>query len=162
MEIRLAELREGVPQRIREIFDPKKLDLEFVDLVYDGGIECDGEAEKGAETVSFSGNLKGSLQQVCGRCLKTIRSEFSKPFRFYYEIKDRDVVEVLDDLREVLILDHPVTFLCKDSCKGLCPECGIDLNEAGCRCQKKEEPEHLTSLKEFWNKKKEEKKNAKS
>jgi hypothetical protein len=102
MEIRFAELREGVPQKIREIFDPKKLDLEFVDLVYDGGIECDGEAEKGAETVSFSGNLKGSIEQVCGRCLKTIRSEFSKPFRFYYEIQGRDVVEVLDDLREVL------------------------------------------------------------
>jgi uncharacterized protein len=31
-------------------------------------------------------------------------------------------------------LSIPLKVLCKDDCKGLCPRCGINLNDTSCSC----------------------------
>ena len=35
---------------------------------------------------------------------------------------------------EEVVFAQPSRFLCKDSCKGICPHCGIDKNEGNCQC----------------------------
>ena len=37
-------------------------------------------------------------------------------------------------LNEMVLVNHPIKMLCKDDCKGLCVNCGIDLNENKCQC----------------------------
>lgn len=37
-------------------------------------------------------------------------------------------------IREAIILSQPITYLCKDDCRGLCPFCGINLNVKHCSC----------------------------
>jgi uncharacterized protein len=37
-------------------------------------------------------------------------------------------------VRELLVLDKPAHPLCRADCKGLCPQCGIKLNEEACSC----------------------------
>jgi uncharacterized protein len=32
--------------------------------------------------------------------------------------------------RDALVLAMPARIVCRDDCRGLCPECGADLNEA--------------------------------
>jgi uncharacterized protein len=39
-------------------------------------------------------------------------------------------------IREQIILATPLKPLCRDLCKGLCPQCGANLNEGDCRCEK--------------------------
>ena len=39
-------------------------------------------------------------------------------------------------IREQIILGAPLNPLCRDLCKGLCPQCGANLNEGDCRCEK--------------------------
>lgn len=41
-------------------------------------------------------------------------------------------------LWEELLLALPFKPLCKQDCKGLCPDCGKDLNEGSCQCTKEE------------------------
>ena len=37
---------------------------------------------------------------------------------------------------EQILLEAPVQPLCKESCKGLCPVCGTDLNRSSCGCDR--------------------------
>ena len=47
----------------------------------------------------------------------------------------------MDDLLEtVYILDMDTKYLCRPDCKGVCPECGQNLNEGPCSCRKKPDP----------------------
>jgi uncharacterized protein len=44
------------------------------------------------------------------------------------------VVDVPGLAREALVLALPPQMVCSTSCKGLCPECGEDLNKGPCGC----------------------------
>jgi uncharacterized protein len=37
-------------------------------------------------------------------------------------------------IREQVLLALPTRPLCDENCRGLCPSCGVDLNEKACRC----------------------------
>ena len=52
-----------------------------------------------------------------------------------YAHHDGETVNLWPLLREDLILAVPITVLCKEDCRGLCPSCGIDLNTSTCDCQ---------------------------
>ena len=62
------------------------------------------------------------------------------------EEEDLGVVEVDEDeeldLRPLLLeqiqLNVPMKPLCRAACKGLCPQCGADLNQGDCDCEKVE------------------------
>lgn len=45
-----------------------------------------------------------------------------------------DRVELAEMLREHIILSTPMQPLCREECRGLCPVCGQDRNEASCNC----------------------------
>lgn len=155
MKIRLADYRIGEVTTVHEQYDPKKLDIEFVDLVYSGPIKLDGTVDKEMDTLTFRGSLHGPMEHVCGRCLRRVPDRLDKSFEFFYEIKGRELIETLDDLREVLILDHPISFVCKENCKGLCPQCGTNLNEGKCNCSLRSSSAPFAVLKQ-WKKRKEE------
>ncbi len=50
----------------------------------------------------------------------------------YYEGEEIDITAIL---REQIILTQPMGYLCRESCNGLCPHCGINRNEKSCTCQ---------------------------
>jgi uncharacterized protein len=41
--------------------------------------------------------------------------------------------------------------LCSEDCKGICPQCGQDLNEGECDCEIETVDPRLAKLKEFYN-----------
>ena len=160
MKLRLAEFKEGVPLRVEQDYDPKQLDVEFVDLKYRKPLHLEGTAEKGPDTLTFRGRLTSEIEHICGRCLKAVSQPVDQPFELYYEIKGLESIETIDDLREVLILDHPITFVCRENCKGLCPACGANLNETQCRCVPERTPAPtgaFVKLKKLWEQKQEKK-----
>ncbi len=44
-------------------------------------------------------------------------------------------LDLRDGVQEQIMLALPGRPLCRNSCKGLCPVCGIDLNEESCECE---------------------------
>ena len=44
------------------------------------------------------------------------------------------IIDVDDLVREQIELALPMSRLCSDDCRGLCPECGANLNEGDCAC----------------------------
>ena len=45
-----------------------------------------------------------------------------------------DEIDLREILREQIYLSLPAKLICHPDCRGLCPQCGINLNEGQCRC----------------------------
>ena len=136
MILKVARFKEGQIERVETAYNPKELDLDFIDFHYLKSIALNGLAERIRHTVTFRGTLIGRIEQICGRCLVSIERDFSAPFDLSYEVQDKEVVDATNDLRDILILEHPDQFLCRPNCKGICSRCGANLNEAECQCPK--------------------------
>ncbi|MFC1538542.1 DUF177 domain-containing protein [Candidatus Latescibacterota bacterium] len=45
-----------------------------------------------------------------------------------------DSIDIRNNVHDALLLTIPIKPVCRDDCKGLCPECGTNLNINDCRC----------------------------
>lgn len=83
----------------------------------------------------------------CARCLEEVvletraeQQEFAPTARDGWEESDLSpfiagmVLDVAGVAREAVVLSLPSPILCAASCRGLCPQCGQDLNEGQCAC----------------------------
>lgn len=101
-----------------------------------------------------------SYETECARCLKTVTGVFTVSFtrtvaqpNTLIDENDDDYVVIEDNavdvdipLLEQILLDFPSKILCDESCKGLCPKCGKNLNEGKCSCPEKEPDPRLAVL----------------
>ena len=123
----------------------------------------------GGGVFKVSGTVKARLELECGRCLEPFEIPVDSSFDLRYvpataenaaeperEIGDDDLattyykegsLDVIDLLREQFQLALPMKPLCSEGCKGLCPECGTNLNRAQCDCTHQWEDPRLAALK---------------
>ena len=99
----------------------------------------------------------------CDRCLKPLKKHFVFQFSHILiaeirEDESDDYIQAPDYkldtvslLRDDILLELPSKFLCKESCKGLCPKCGKNLNEGSCSCVMHEPDPRLAVLKKLWS-----------
>ncbi len=59
---------------------------------------------------------------------------------------DGEAIDLEPLFREQFVLSVPYAPLCREDCKGLCPQCGIDRNTETCACEKPMDP-RLAALK---------------
>ncbi|MFQ5812787.1 MAG: DUF177 domain-containing protein [Anaerolineae bacterium] len=108
------------------------------------------------------GRLHSQVQLECARCLET----FSQPIDFHLEaqfglppIKPKEgsvfpigvkgILDLTEALREQILLALPMRPLCRPDCRGLCVECGKNLNEGPCDCVQEIIDPRLVALKEL-------------
>ncbi len=53
------------------------------------------------------------------------------PFR----IDDHHHLDLEEAVRQAAVMEEPMAPLCRPDCRGLCPQCGADLNESACTCE---------------------------
>lgn len=125
------------------------------------------------------GSVETSLHLQCSRCLEnfvfSIHSEFALNFtsepdaeaesgsHAEYEINAEQVglvliyndeIDLIKVIQEQIIMALPIRPLCREDCRGLCPQCGADLNKGSCRCEKVVVSPKFQSLANFDVKKK--------
>jgi uncharacterized protein len=109
------------------------------------------EAQQAGPDVVVRGTISGEVEANCRRCLGDlqvpVREEVSLLFRRGVDPFDAENEEVyslpekereLDlgpAIREQLLLAVPQFVNCSEECKGLCPHCGTNLNDATCSCE---------------------------
>ena len=93
-----------------------------------------------------------TLKSVCDRCLKSFDDPRSVRCDYVLaeevENEDNDDIIVLEDgcvdvgdlARTAFILEMDTKTLCSEDCKGICPGCGVDLNQGSCTCKKQVDP----------------------
>ncbi len=97
----------------------------------------------------FSGSFSTTVSQPCVRCLDPVVEDVEFDVNEMYLLngaEDRDqegvfalesdLLDVSDVVRQNLLMEVTEFPLCKEDCKGLCPECGTNLNSTVCPHQK--------------------------
>ena len=123
---------------LTETCSPADLDLESSEIKYTSPLEISAKITLYGNTANVDAQVKATLSLRCSRCLEEFNREIVKDYRFNYPIEsDSQFADISEDVRQELILGYAVKILCKDDCKGLCPNCGGNLNKGKCKCQMK-------------------------
>lgn len=101
----------------------------------------------------LSGSLTGILILLCSRCLE--KFEYGIELQIEEELLKEEVVSpekinLIEIIMENIILSLPMKYLCSESCKGLCCNCGQNLNNEKCDCDKTVIDPRLAKLKDFY------------
>lgn len=122
--------------------------------------------------IEVSGRLSSRMTLSCGRCLAPVASELDVDILLCYErvvSESAAVAEEVEiaaeelglikfsgqeidlgpDLEQEIIMALPQQVLCDQSCKGLCPVCGANMNQQSCSCEKPVFHSGLAALKNF-------------
>ena len=121
------------------------------DFRFPTGLDADLEHYRAGLDVVFEGDLAGQAEGTCARCLETYRFAFAEDLRVvlaprstagegegdddlglgFFEGEEIDVTGLVV---EHAILHLPTIPLCKEDCRGLCPQCGTNRNVRPCTC----------------------------
>jgi len=175
IEVRELELH---PVDFREEFVPGVIDL-GPELRQIEGLRAAGRAQLIEEhhgkhfrikDIRVAGELATRLELACARCLEPVVEGVERKFDLLYRPLGADAgreelsvtsaeAEVsyykgegllLEDvLREQVLLAVPLKAICREDCKGLCPQCGISLNTGQCSCAEPVEDARWSALKEL-------------
>jgi uncharacterized protein len=154
LKIELRNLEKGDVLKDRTAL-PEELGIDRAPDAIRGPLELHCKVSLAGEYVLAEGWMRGTLRFTCDRCLK----EFETPFRTCLEIQfkkgpgptedelssesipesdliffEGDSVDLGDEIRQMLELSEPMRSLCSEACRGLCGNCGADLNVEKCRC----------------------------
>jgi uncharacterized protein len=125
------------------------------------------------DIVEVEGNISTSARLTCGRCLRKFESHLESRVALTYksgvpddekmgskqeefELKEEDMglidyqgeeINLQNEIQEQVVMAFPLRALCKPDCKGLCSECGSDLNEGDCSCIKTSSDSRFDALK---------------
>jgi len=106
-----------------------------------GPVRCDLYAQVVDEILIVRGTLAAPIKARCARCTQIFSTTVTDSgfLRDFPGIEGTEEVDITEDLREAILLDLPHFPLCDEDCKGLCDQCGKDLNSGPCGCRKMEE-----------------------
>jgi uncharacterized protein len=121
-------------------------EIEFVEPV-----RVDAEARSVGEGVLVRGQIAARIRTACRRCLTPVEVDVRDTIELLYEplagededelegevfaLPDRgDQLDLAPAIREQVVLRIPDYVVCSESCRGLCPQCGIDRNTQACAC----------------------------
>ncbi len=162
--------------QFNEEFQPGAVDF-GPDVRQVGTLKSEGRAELvrehhgGNETVDdirVVASLAGRMEVNCARCLELVELDVNRSFDLLYRPlaaeKGSDEVsiseaeteigyykgeglELEDVLREQVLLAVPLKTVCRPDCKGLCAQCGKNLNVETCNCEHHEQDPRWNALK---------------
>ena len=135
MKISLNKFKDNKSFLLEEEVDPEDLDLDIGVMHFPEALQMKAEAWKSGDDLTVNVHLEGERYFTCSLCLEEFNNLFEKDITLHYDIKGLDSVTLDQDLRDEIILDHPIRILCRTDCRGLCPFCGINLNEEQCDCK---------------------------
>jgi uncharacterized protein len=125
--------------------------LEFTQANIRGAVNL----AKHGRDILLRGHLEGCLDLSCSRCLEPFAAQVATEFEVLLvpapqrEAPDKELsaqeldldvysgetVDLEALVREQIILLAPLKPLCQESCRGLCPTCGANLNRETCSCK---------------------------
>ena len=113
-------------------YDPQALDIARPDALPAAPVHLVGVARKEEDELLVEATIRCVLEYTCARCLTCFESVMNKACLFNYDVSDRQIVDITEDVRQEIMLDYPLVPVCQDDCRGLCLRCGHNLNESDC------------------------------
>lgn len=130
-------------------------------------VDLQAKVYKDKDRFRIVGRVSTTLELACSRCLEPFQLPVDSSFDLRYlphgentgderEVEEDDLsaafyrddaIDLRQMMEEQFYLALPMKPLCRSDCKGLCPNCGTNLNVAACDCQVRWEDPRLAGLK---------------
>ena len=154
-------------KRIERIEPPAAFEPEDVFRIV-APVELRLNLHKDKAKVRLTGTVKTTVEVDCSRCLEGFQVPIESTFDVQYlpttaapadpdrEVGEQEfdtafyqdgVIDLRQLVREQIFLMLPMKPLCQESCAGLCPVCGTNLNTGSCECSQEWEDPRLAPLK---------------
>ncbi len=153
MKLTLAEISSGETRY--EVRDPSWCSIS--ELTLGSPLEAEFTLQRrDDQTVILTGQVRVDVKFACDRCgdeyLHHLKTEYYYIFKQgeddYLRLQEVEcneadchtvylkepVINVSEVLKEQVLLTVPERRVCRESCKGMCPKCGVDLNNEICNC----------------------------
>jgi DUF177 domain-containing protein len=167
IELENLERRKG---DFAHVYQPKDLNPvdERVSLIAPATVN--GRVRLSGHQVFVNGHVETRAQVECDRCLKPVELPVNADFTLEYisgsdyessqavelteeqlsvSVFDGDGIDVDEIVKEQILLAVPTRMLCREDCKGICPECGVDKNKGECNCVTNEIDPRWAALKDL-------------
>lgn len=115
------------------------------------GISYDLMLSHTGDALVLVGTFEAAITTECCRCLEPASCYIDGPVEglWLFEapaeeddlegdefafVGEDGLVDLTPAIISALLLETPQMLTCRDDCRGLCPECGVNLNEGACSC----------------------------
>ena len=158
-----------------ETWEPNGFDFSDPTVTQKGPLRAEGEAELLPDTggeVHIKGRIHADIETECDRCLGRAPFQIDAPIDLYYRPLESTArsheeetaidegeaemgfyempgLQLEDIIREQVELALPMQRVCSESCKGICPVCGVNRNDTTCDCHPKSGDDRWMALKDF-------------
>lgn len=133
----------------------EELELTDSHLEFPERVQVSLSVSRCIDTFTVDGRIRCPLRGECCRCLVAVEQCLEIPMRVLFQRKEasEEELEAVEDeeyeilspgtreidlkdfIREEIVLELPLRVCCAEDCRGLCPQCGRDLNRAPCTCE---------------------------
>ncbi len=108
------------------------------------------------QTITLAGQICVGMTCICDRCGAYFDHDLKTDYYYIFKQGDDDsllmqevecneedchtvylkepIIDVLEVLREQVLLAVPERKVCDEGCRGMCWQCGVDLNHETCHC----------------------------
>jgi len=148
---------------------PDELNFDYESLVRVNSAQLELDIQKSGEEFFCQGAARASVIVTCARCLEEFSQELASTTDFiicskewretHRDVKDNEEyvfyegsdlqADVSGIMREAVIVELSMKPLCSESCRGLCPRCGVNLNEKACTCRNDHTDERWDALRKL-------------
>jgi len=168
MVIDLRELLEAPGEQRSYDLDAAFPDLSGIELV--SPVKGTLTIRNSRHHIVIDGRVRAAIHQECSRCLCEMESELDVAVEAFCPVEitrggvagrlapEDDEQAALfgptrlfvDELvRQTLLPATPMKSVCRDDCRGICAQCGVNLNEENCRCPRHPADPRLAVLRDM-------------
>ncbi|MBM7854403.1 uncharacterized protein JOC37_000776 [Desulfohalotomaculum tongense] len=171
MRISVKDLKKEIG--LRERFELQKdlppLELKGEVIKFLKPVRVSLEVINAGDYLDASGTITTEVELTCGRCLEAYRYPLKVDFNEHYypvegesetaDIKDEEgvpftgeSVDIEPEVKSNIQLSIPMRQICSEECRGLCSQCGTNLNKERCSCKIDDIDPRMAVLKDLFQK----------
>ncbi len=155
---------DDIPDDEEYVFDlvenPDYFKVEPKEGTLNKDVHIQGSLSKAGREVFLRGNISTEMQMSCSRCLEPIDYQVQAKVSSHYmpgqeggsleadvELHASDIeveyyfnnqIDLTQAVYDQIMLTLPLAQLCKEDCKGICSQCGVNQNRQSCQCSDKD------------------------
>lgn len=151
LQINVAQLLKSLIGTTRTYEVEEEVEIAGVNRLVQGRVEL----TRSDKSILAHAVLRVHVELDCSRCLREFKSpltldiqeEYLPKINIYtgdaeptpedretFAIDERNILDLLEAVRQYASLAVPMKPLCETDCAGLCPSCGHNLNQGPCSC----------------------------
>ena len=151
----VRDLRHEDFKEYEALVPSESLGLTYEEVEFIKPLSCSvGLFRQGGDNIYITTDVNATILVECRRCINPFEVDIATTLGLLFSIGDTssetdegderyydgETLDISEDVRRALVLEIPTWSLCSETCKGLCPQCGTNLNMTGCSCEMTDEP----------------------